>query len=340
MKFYKLKQDQFKKQFVMDKESLRTYPQSVLDDNEWSFADLSGLRIKAKIENQATRLADIEGVNIYRGVTTGYNPAFIITNEQRDSLISLDSQNKNIIKNLLQGRNIRKWYYNESDENLLFIPWHFPLHDDISITGASTKAERELEKTYPSIYDWLSQFKYDLSSRNQEETGIRYEWYALQRCAASYYPEFERDQKIIWGLTADKWAFTVDTAQHYLPSNGYILTSTNLPILYILGLLNSKLMKHYFGYVGVMTAGGAYTLKAATISSLPFRIENDTKVIGGVVERILTIKEKDHDADVTCLEQQIDLHVYHLYELTYDEVLIIDPETSITREEYENYKAD
>lgn len=340
MKFYKLKQEQFKKQFVMNKENLGTYPQSVLDDNEWSFADLSGLRIKAKIENQATRLAEIEGVNIYRGVTTGYNPAFIITNEQRDSLISQDSQNKSIIKNLLQGRNIRKWYYNESDENLLFIPWHFPLHDDISITGASTKAERELERAYPSIYDWLSQFKYDLSSRNQEETGIRYEWYALQRCAASYYPEFERDQKIIWGLTADKWAFTIDNAHHYLPSNGYILTSRSLSILYILGLLNSSLMKHYFGYIGVMTAGGAYTLKAATISSLPFKIAHETEIIDTMVKQILSIKENDHDADVTCLEQQIDLHFYQLYELTYDEVLIIDPETSITREEYENYKAE
>ena len=35
---------------------------------------------------------------------------------------------------------------------------------------------------------------------------------------------------------------------------------------------------------------------------------------------------------------KIDFLVYHLYGLTYDEVLIIDPETPITREEYENYK--
>ena len=45
--------------------------------------------------------------NNYRGVTTGYNPAFIISNEQRDKLISQDIQNAGIIKNMLQGRNIR-----------------------------------------------------------------------------------------------------------------------------------------------------------------------------------------------------------------------------------------
>ena len=52
-----------------------------------------------------------------------------------------------------------------------------------------------------------------------------------------------------------------------------------------------------------------------------------------MVETILTLKESK--ADTLKLEQQIDFIVYHLYGLTYDEVLIVDPETPITREEYE-----
>jgi adenine specific DNA methylase Mod len=54
-----------------------------------------------------------------------------------------------------------------------------------------------------------------------------------------------------------------------------------------------------------------------------------------LVETILSLKEKDSKTDISELEQQIDLLVYHLYGLTYDEVLIVDPETPITREEYE-----
>ena len=42
--------------------------------------------------------------------------------------------------------------------------------------------------------------------------------------------------------------------------------------------------------------------------------------------------------DTSTLENQIDFLVYHLYGLTYDEVLIVDPETPISREEYEAYK--
>ena len=104
---------------------------------------------------------------------------------------------------------------------------------------------------------------------------------------------FEKSEKIIWGLTADKWAFAYDSEQHYLPSNGYILTSEVLPIKYILGILNSKLLHYYFGFIGVMTVGGAYTLKCATIESLPFprSTEIQQKPIIKLVETILATKK-------------------------------------------------
>lgn len=337
-RFYKLDAKQFRMEFAEKLELFGFYPQEFLDENEWSFSDVAGLLLKRKIEKDSYSLASLKGVNIYRGVTTGYNPAFIITDEQKDSLIAQDARNKEVIKNMLQGRNIRKWYYNESDENLLFLPWHFPLHEDMELKGASEKAESLLKEDFPAIYQHLLIHKEALLDRNQEETGKRYEWYALQRCAASYYPEFEKNEKVIWGLTANNWAFAYDDKQHYLPSNGYILTSTDIPIRYLLGWLNSKLMHHYFHYIGVMTAGGAYTLKAATISALPFKIPEEYMAIEEKADAILMVKNKDKQADTTALENQIDFLVYHLYGLTYDEVLIVDPETPISREEYEAYK--
>ncbi len=325
-RFYKLKKEQFIPEFIKRQETLGKYLQDYLDEKEWSFSDMTELTLKDKVEKGSQPLADIEGISINRGVTTGYNPAFIINDNRKSQLINEDTRNKDVIKNLLQGRNIRKWYYNESDENLLFVPWHFPLQND-NISGASEKAEKELKKQYPSLYDWLKSHKDSLSERNQDETGIRYEWYALQRCAASYYKEFEYKEKIIWGLTADKWAFTIDTEQHYLPSNGYILTSTKLPIKYILGLLNSKLMHYYFHFIGIMTAGGAYTLKAATISALPFKIAKNTQEIAGIVDKILIEKSKNHDTDVSSLESEIDRLVYQIYGLTEEEIKIIEQST-------------
>ena len=55
-----------------------------------------------------------------------------------------------------------------------------------------------------------------------------------------------------------------------------------------------------------------------------------------LVAQITTLKSEDSNADTLTFENEIDKIVYHLYELTYDEVLIIDPSTPISREEYEN----
>ena len=309
-KFYKLNNKQFIPEFTNKQESFGIYPQDYLDEKEWSFSDMVGLLLKSKIERGSQQLSEIEGVSINRGVTTGYNPAFIINDEQKDQLIKADSNNISLIKNMLQGRNIRKWYYNESDENLIF-----------------TRRGINIDN-YPIIKNFLKQFYINLKPKktSDEEFGRKpgvYKWFEILDNTA-YYQEFERKEKVIWGLTADKWAFTLDKEQHYLPSNGYILTSTEIPIKYILGLLNSKLMHYYFHFIGIMTAGGAYTLKAATISALPFKIAKNTNDIECIVEEILSIKWKDHDADVSNLEAEIDSIIYKLYELSDEDIKIIE----------------
>jgi hypothetical protein len=83
-------------------------------------------------------------------------------------------------------------------------------------------------------------------------------------------------------------------------------------------------MHYYFHFIGIMTAGGAYTLKAATISSLPFKIAGDTSEIANIVNRILATKDKDHSADVSKEESKIDRLVYQLYGLTDEEIKIVE----------------
>ena len=248
-KFCKLNHFEFKEEFAKRKMHFGQYCQDSLGHNEWAFADTDNLNIKDKIEHNSIALSEVEGVHIYRGVTTGFNPAFIITNEARDELVGLDPKNTSVIKKLLQGRNIRKWFYREGNEKLL-----------------QTDYDINIQEQYPTIFQYLMQWKDSLERRSDQGKN----WWNLRAC--KYYSNFEYPEKIIWGLTADKWAFAYDDKQHYLPSNGYILTSDNIPVKYILGWINSRLMKYYFGHIGVMTAGGAYTLKAATISSLPFKI--------------------------------------------------------------------
>ena len=311
-KFYKLDCTEFKREFVQRQSDFGHYPQDYLGEGEWSFADLYQLLLKEKIEKGKTVLKELDGVKVYRGVTTGYNPAFIITDEQCDNLIKEDPKSSEVIKNMLQGRNIRKWYYNESDENLIF-----------------TRKGTDIE-LYPAVKAHLFNFFNKLKPKTETDSSEgrkpgNYKWFEILDNTA-YYREFEKSEKIIWGLTADKWAYTLDTEQHYLPSNAYILTSDTIPIRFILGLLNSKLLHYYFGFIGVMTAGGAYTLKAATIEAFPIATgtREQQKEIAAKVESILNAKAKDKQADVSSIESEIDHLVYNLYGLSDNEIKIVE----------------
>ena len=86
---------------------------------------------------------------------------------------------------------------------------------------------------------------------------------------------------------------------------------------------------------------GAFTkAKIYHYYELPVKICNQEKqkLIIDKVDELLKEKKKEPSADTSNLKLQIDQLVYQLYALTYDEVLIVDPETPITREEYESIK--
>ena len=95
-----------------------------------------------------------------------------------------------VIKPILQGRDIKPFTTPSIDKYLLFIPWHFPLHEQADISGVSKEAELLFKNKYPAIYKHLLAFKKQLLSRNAAETGKHYEWYAMQRWAANYWQEF------------------------------------------------------------------------------------------------------------------------------------------------------
>ena len=223
-----------------------------------SFVILSDIekRIKEKIEQNGIPLKDWD-INIYRGILTGYNEAFIIDGKTKDELIEKSPKNAEIIRPILRGRDIKRYGYEFADLWLIYIPWHFPLHKDSSIVGASEKAELEFRKEYPDIYDHLLKYKEQLSNRNKAETGIRYEWYALQRWGANYMDDFFK-QKIIFQEMVQEPSFMYDIeGKFYCLDTGRIITGRDID--YLITILNSKLfffaIKYFYGGGGLGANG-------------------------------------------------------------------------------------
>jgi len=247
--------------------------QDKLNERAFLIADNSTLSLKEKIEKIGTPLKDWD-VKIYRGVLTGFNEAFIITTEKRNEILANcktseeRKRTEDIIKPILRGRDIGRYYYKWAGLWVIFIPWHFPLYEDSNIQGASKKAEREFEIQYPNVYIHLLRFKDELLKRNKDETGIRYEWYALQRCAATYYPEFEKE-KIVWQEIVREPSFTYDTNKMYCEATTFLMTGKSLK--YLIAILNSKPATFFFKqfYAGGGLGESGYRYKKAFLEQLP-----------------------------------------------------------------------
>lgn len=110
--------------------------------------------------------------------------------------------------------------------------------------------------------------------------------------------------------------------------------------LYILqGIFNSKLLKFYiYQAYSALGIGGGINFSKDLVAALPIPELPQNHSFVSIVKEIVKLKSINPDADVLHLTNELDEFVYHLYELSYDDVLIIDPETTITREEYENYE--
>ncbi|RKU05778.1 type II restriction endonuclease [Candidatus Poribacteria bacterium] len=298
-----------------------------VEGEPWAVLSSAELNLKRKIEDVGKPLKDW-GVNIYRGITTGYNDAFIIDDITREQLIAQDPISVEIIKPLLRGSDIKRYHAQWEKLYLLFIPWHFPLHEDSTITGASQEAENIFEVDYPSIYSHLQQYHDRLSNRNRSETGIRYEWYALQRCAATYYSEFDKE-KIVWQEIVREGTFFIDRNNFFAEATTTILTGENL--IYLLGLLNSKCFTFVFRnyYAGGHLGSTGIRFKSKFIKNVPIPPITDgnqhiVTEIENKVDKILDAKRTAPDADTSSLEDEIDKLVYELYNLTEDEVAIVE----------------
>ena len=227
---------------------VRQHAQTTQFKNADSWVILSDIeqRIKAKIEAIGTPLKDWD-INIYRGILTGYNEAFIIDKVKKEEILANCKTEEErqrtgeIIRPILRGRDIKRYGYEFADLYLLFIPWHFPLHlVEPEIKGASKEAEEAFENQYPAIYNHLLQYKTELSNRNKAETGIRYEWYALQRWGANYWEDFSK-QKIVYPNMTKFMPFLLDKKNFITNQKCFIMTGEKLA--YLTAFFNSNIFK-------------------------------------------------------------------------------------------------
>ncbi len=309
--------------------------QNALSTESFIFANASFLDLRDKMESVGTPLKDWD-IQINYGIKTGANEAFIITTEKREEILNAcktqeeRKRTEALIKPILRGKDIKRYSYEWADLWVIFIPWHFP---NTNNQKNMEENEQDFSIHYPIIYSHLLSHKDKLLKRNKDETGKRYEWYCLQRWAANYLQDFEKE-KIVYGEIVQEPRFYLDNGEcelgyFYAEATSFILTGEHLR--YLLGMLHSKLITFAFKtfYAGGGLGESGYRYKKAFIERLPIpkitpQNQKLTHKITDCAKQILEAKEKDPKANTQKLEKEIDALVYQLYNLTDEEIKIIE----------------
>lgn len=288
------------------------YQQTDFNLQPWTLVKPEILGIRAKIEKAGKTLEQLQ-TKIRLGIATGDNNAFIIDETKRKELITQDYKNNDIIFPILRGQDIKRFYHNNEKYVIL------------------SKNGIDIPNNYPTLYEYFKSF----GNKFRERGAKGKHWTNLRACA--FFDDFKKE-KIIWIELTDKGRFSYSDKEEYLLNSAYFLIPPlDVNAKYLLGVLNSKLMYVYMTYIAATSGMGTLRWINNYVKMFPIVIdcENNKDSIILLVDKILKIKKTNPQSDTAELENQIDLLVYKLYNLTYDEVLIVDPETPITREEYE-----
>ena len=245
--------------------------QSDLTKDSFSFVTPEELAIKKKIERVGTPLKEWD-INIYRGILTGFNEAFIIDGTKKDELIGLDRRNAEIIKPLLRGRNLQKYLSASSEEFLIVTHNNPPINID----------------EYPIIKEYLDRYYERLAKRGDK--GLTP--YNLRNCA--YLNSFEND-KILYPEFSSSSLFSLDTNASYLLDTSWFIDKGDKCLL---AFLNSKLIWYYLSFITSTMGSASLRLKKIFIEKLPIPKLPNIELYKKNIEYLLDMPRKEiYDRD-------------------------------------------
>ena len=280
----------------------------------WAILSSAELNLKHKIEDVGIPLKDWD-INIYRGIVTGCNEAFIIDEAKREQLIKEDPKSAEIIKPLLRGRDIERYYAQQTGFYIL-----------------ATGYDLDIPKTYPAIFNHLVTVGKQIESGeirtrgkglfDRDDQGIN--WWNLRAC--DYYDEFEKE-KIVWKRIGSILRFAYSQRPMFCLDS--TCTAIGKNVKFLTAVLNSHVAHYQLFSLAPKTGTGDLIVSVQALEPIlvpPITEANQHLVteIENEVDKVTAAKHADQNADTSNLENEIDKLVYALYDLTTEEKAIVE----------------
>ncbi|WP_041747542.1 Eco57I restriction-modification methylase domain-containing protein [Brachyspira pilosicoli] len=289
-------------------------------DKQWLIMN----NIENSIFNKVRQFKSLKnwGVQINYGIKTGFNEAFIIDEETKNNLINEDEKSSEIIRKLVRGRDIKRYTCNFCD--LYLINTH---------NGVKNKNISPINiKDYPAIKKHLDKFYKQLEKRQDKGDTP----YNLRNCA--YLLDFDKP-KLIYPETTTSANFYYDEANFVPDKTNFIMTGEHLK--YIMSVLSSKagfyIFYHFYSNIQLGSAGFQYRKDSIEPFPIPEPDKDTESKLVNLVDSIIDLNKKLSseknpntiemlNTRIQAVDAAIDKIVYSLYNLTDDEIRVIEGE--------------
>jgi len=278
-----------------------------LNDEGWTLGNKISQNVLSKIKQSGILLGEFVSKKMYRGILTGFNEAFVIDANTRATLIEKDANCVTIIKPFLDGKDIKSYQTPKNKKWLIFTRRGIDINN------------------YPSIIEHLNFYRDDLTPKLKDSDSLKgrkpgsYKWFEIQD-SVDYHLEFEKD-KIVWAETSLGNQFCMIAGGIYLNKTTFMMPSNDLTLL---AILNSNLVRFYLDSIVSKVRGGYFSMSKSYVETVPIVYPKNTEPFIERVTKIIDSKKENPEADTTELEAQINQLVYQLYDLTEEEIKIIE----------------
>ncbi len=310
-----------------------------IGEDIWFIGNETEEKLKEKIEQIGKPLKKWNA-KIYFGIKTGFNEAFIIDKETRNKILNECKTEEErritseIIKPVLRGRDIGRYYYKWAGSFAIVIPSGWTNQN-----RNGKKPEKFISEKFPALMNYIKKF--------EEKSKSRYDqgdyWWELRSC--DYYQEFE-NEKILWQEIVREPSFTYDNSGIYCEATTFLMTGSNLK--YLLGILNSKPGAYFFKtfYAGGGLGEKGYRYKKIFLEKLPIPLVNPkikfiVSKIDNLVDKMLSLNknlnqisdkkanertkiEEKIKEEIERTDKKIDELIYKIYNITDKEKEIIE----------------
>ncbi len=315
---------------------------------EWNFAVGKSAGLFEKLRRMPIKLGDVAG-RIFQGIIPGADKVYTVElleqhrkgalcySRAMDAEVYLESS---LLRKIVSGAQVNRFFIKETNSRIIY-PYIICDNNSVLIKP------KELEQDFPLVFNYFQKTRGILDKRDRG-SGKGPEWYKyIRRQNIALQPQ----QKIAVPRLVNRLQAGYDENGSFCLDNvdvGGIVLSEKYPLsnLYILGLLNSKLLNYYFVKNTVPFRGGFFSANRQYIEKLPvcninFSDPSDKTRHGKMVElveqmldlhkRLAWANTPDgrtrFQRQIDATDRQIDRLVYDLYGLTDEEIRIVEEQT-------------